>query len=225
MSLYVIRVSFFLHLTCCMSVHIPLLSGHNRPKKKKKNQRTGSINVYYACEEFHLILSLRKIISAPLCAEDTLLTLIMKWTPVSAVSPLSLPARCLLTAKHVWVRQDQKEGPRCRQHGSEWTLCLSLISALSPSLLLLLLLRRVKPGDQAPATASAEAAERGEEEEAAADQHCCNSGPGGNESKGTGRHAERCMGCVFSRRVHNFSLQHCDCIRKVQGSGFCWREN
>lgn len=42
----------------------------------------------------------------------------------------------------------------------------------------------VKPGDQAPATASAEAAERGEEEQAAG-QHCCNSGSRGNESKGT----------------------------------------
>lgn len=42
----------------------------------------------------------------------------------------------------------------------------------------------VKAGDQAPATTSAEAAERGEEEQAA-DQHCCNSGSRGNESKGT----------------------------------------
>lgn len=42
----------------------------------------------------------------------------------------------------------------------------------------------VKAGDQAPVTTSAEAAERGEEEQAA-DQHCCNSGSGGNESKGT----------------------------------------
>lgn len=44
----------------------------------EKNLRTGSINVYYACEEIYLISRLEKVISAQLCADDTLLTLIMK---------------------------------------------------------------------------------------------------------------------------------------------------
>lgn len=58
----------------------------------------------------------------------------------------------------------------------------------------------VKPDDQAPATASAEAAERGEEEQAA-DQHCRHSGSRGNENKGTERTV---TAALFSCRVYNF---------------------
>lgn len=59
----------------------------------------------------------------------------------------------------------------------------------------------VKPGDQAPATAPAEAAERGEEEQAA-DQHCCNSGSGGNESTGTAQSVQQQMAlALFSCQV------------------------
>lgn len=52
----------------------------------------------------------RKVISAQVCEEDVLLALIMTWTPVSAVSLLSPPACRLLTAKHVWIKQNQREG-------------------------------------------------------------------------------------------------------------------
>lgn len=129
----------------------------------------------------------RKLISAQVCAEDVLLTLIMKWTPVSAVSLLSLPASCLLTAKQVWIKPNQQEGIQSRHH-REWTLhsasllvsfahfcCFALAAAAAAALW-------VRPGDQAPATTSSEATERGEE---ATGHHCFHSGSRGNENKGT----------------------------------------
>lgn len=72
----------------------------------------------------------------------------------------------------------------------------------------------VKAGDQAPVTTSAEAAERGEEEQAAA-QHCCNSGSGGNESKGTAHTVpqQTALGIILMPSVQ-LPLQHCDSIRK-----------
>lgn len=62
----------------------------------------------------------------------------------------------------------------------------------------------MKPGDQAPATASAEAAEGGEEEQAA-EQHRRHSGSGGNENKGSGTQCDS--------RVGRFPPQH-----KLQGN-------
>lgn len=61
----------------------------------------------------------------------------------------------------------------------------------------MLLVHGVKPGDEAPATASAEAAEGGEEEQGA-DQHRRHSGSRGNENKGSGTH------CDFSPRSTNY---------------------
>lgn len=133
-----------------------------------------------------------KVISAQVCAEDVLLALIMTWTPVSAVSLLSPPACRLLTAKHVWIKQNQRDF-NADIIGNE---LFTLQPFLSPSLIFCFFFFTltvaaapglwVKPGDQAPTTASAEATERGEEEQTA-DQHCRYSGSRGNENKGTER--------------------------------------
>lgn len=60
---------------------------------------------------------------------------------------------------------------------------------------------RVESGDQAPATASAEAAERGEEEEQATAQHRRHSGSRGNENKGAGHTV---TAALFTRTPHDF---------------------
>lgn len=153
----------------------------------KSEERTGTVSVItYMHVKIYLILSQKKLISAQVCAEDMQLTLVMKWTPASSISPLNSVASCLLTTKHVRIKQNQRDGVKCL-HRPGWTLHTdaSLVSLPSPcSFTRSAAADSVKPGDQAPATASAEAAKRGEEEQAA-DQHCCNSGSRGNESKGT----------------------------------------
>lgn len=55
----------------------------------------------------------RKLISAP----NVLQALMVKWAPVSAVLPLSPPGRRLLTAKHVWIKQNSERG---RRWGGVW---------------------------------------------------------------------------------------------------------
>lgn len=86
-----------------------------------------------------------KVISAQVCAEDVVLALIMTWTPVSAVSLLSPPACRLLTAKHVWIKQNQRDFNADIIGNELLTLqpflspSLIFCSFFSPSLLLLLL--------------------------------------------------------------------------------------
>lgn len=86
------------------------------------------------------------------------------------------------------------------------TRLLRRLSCLLDSLFLLfppaatadVAVQRVKPGDQAPATASTQAAEGGEEEQGA-DQHRRYSGSRGNENKGSGTHCDSQVGRFFPR--------------------------
>lgn len=66
---------------------------------------------------------------------------------------------------------------------------------------------RVKPGDQAPATASAEAAEGGEEEQGAG-QHRRHSGSRGNENKGSGTHCGSRVGRFPPRSTNYKGIIH-----------------
>lgn len=95
------------------------------------------------------------------------------------------------------------------QTWQQLTRLLQRLSCLLYSLLLLfpslaadVAVPRVKPGDQAPATASAEAAKGGEEEQGT-DQHCRHSGSRGNENKGSGTQCDS-RGGRFSPRSTNY---------------------